>query len=90
MIYKTINTAEQLQQEFIKMDRDLLPRLSPLPYSKDTTHERKQQLKTIDIALEPFKIHEGTELDNWNPTDLAGSRAVEGYAPYTGVFPRSL
>lgn len=76
--------------ELIKMDRDLLPRQSPLPYSKDTTHERKQQLKTIDIALEPFKIHEGSVLDNWNPTDLAGSRAVEGYAPYTGVFPRSL
>jgi len=47
-------------------------------------------LKTIEIALEPFKIHEGSDLEKWNVTDLAGSRAVEGYAPYTGVFPRSL
>ncbi len=76
--------------QLVKMDKELLPRQSPLPYSKDTTYERKQQLKVIDVALEPFKIHEGSELVNWNPTDLAGSRAIDGYAPYTGVFPRSL
>jgi len=61
-----------------------------LPYSKDTTHERKQQLKVIDAALEPYRIYGGSDLDNWSAKDLGDSRAVEGYAPYGGLFPRSL
>lgn len=76
--------------ELIKLEHDLLPRLSPLPYSKDTTHERKQQLKVIDVALEPYRIYGESDLDTWSAKDLGDSRAVEGYAPYGGLFPRSL
>jgi len=85
--------AESLAPSWTKlvtMDKELLPRSSPLPYSQDFSHERTQALKEIDIALEPYEIYERSELSGWNESDLISSRRIKGFSPYQGLFPRSL